>query len=218
MTARLPQNKNLTFHSQATYQDLPVLEQRGGLIENYLRSIDIAIRRSLAEYPRTYAIRVDLRLPPSKEPISSRVISKFIDSLKAQIRADLDGRRRRGVRVHPCRLRYIWVKERSEALQHHYHVLLLLNNDTYRRLGDFSAADGNMAARIKKAWASALMLPLQSLGGLVHFPSNAEYRVNASSLGFDDEYKELFRRASYFAKAATKQYGGGSNSFGCSRL
>ncbi|WP_369798860.1 inovirus-type Gp2 protein [Alcanivorax sp. HI0033] len=28
---------------------------------------------------------------------------------------------------------------------------------------------------------------------------------------------DLFRRLSYFAKAETKRYGDGSNSFGCSR-
>jgi len=109
------------------------------------------------------------------------------------------------------------VKERNIALKDHYHVLLLLNRDTYHCLGDFAAEEGNMAARIKKAWASALGCDQTDIGGLVHFPKNPVYCVDANSGSFEQEYQALFHRVSYFAKAETKNYGDRSRAFGCSR-
>jgi len=71
--------------------------------------------------------------------------------------------------------------------------------------------------RIQEAWASALwMTPAQSRG-LVHFPPNRVYRIDANSDQFLAQMVSLFTRLSYFAKAKTKQYGTGEHCFGSSR-
>jgi len=47
----------------------------------------------------------------------------------------------------------------------------MVNKDSYGILGDFDREEGDMAARIKKAWCSALGSPGLVIDGLVHFTS-----------------------------------------------
>jgi len=222
MNKRHKENSNLILHNKDHYCGIPLQIQRGDLIQNYLKRIEETIRLAVKEHHRTLAVRVDLHLP-AEGTFNSDVISKFTDSLNAQIGADSSNKRRLDKRVHPCTLRFIWVKEKHQSTQFHYHVLLLLNRDRYHCLGDYKNTAGNTAARIKRAWASALNIYLGDIAGLVHFPNNPEYTLNfcsdndPKSRRFQGEFFTLFKRVSYFAKAKTKHYGDGSNSFGCSR-
>lgn len=84
-------------------------------------------------------------------------------------------------------------------------------------MGRFDKTEGNMAARIKKAWASALGYHILDISGLVHFPVNPTYHLNQNSTSFSLELDELFYRVSYFAKAKSKNFGDYSNAFGSSR-
>lgn len=217
MNVRHNQNQNLTIHNSDNFNGLSVQTEHGNLIHNYLASIHQTILNAVKDHPRTCAIRVDLRLKEDGSPTGSNVISKFINSLKEQVQADLRKKERDGKRVYPCRLRYVWVKEKNTALHFHYHVVLLFNKDTYYRLGDFDSIAGNMASRIKKAWASALGCDISEIGGVIHFPENSTYYININSPKYDEEFADLFERLSYFAKEYTKDYSDSSNSFGCSR-
>lgn len=51
----------------------------------------------------------------------------------------------------------------------HYHVILLLNKDTWCSLGDFTVPS-SLATLIQLAWCSALHLEPWQGNGLVHFP------------------------------------------------
>ncbi len=199
------------------------------------------LSNALNEHPRTFAVRVDLHLPEyfnCLEKAGTSVISRFTASLKAQVRADIESKSRQGLRVHPCTVRHIWAKEKSNGLQDHYHVVLLFNRDTYNRLGSLSAEKGNTAARIKQAWASAIGVDPVFVEGLVSFVTNGTYCVNAGSVpdnrSAEEIYQDdiqggsgrpldlrsvesLFARVSYLAKADTKNYGDRSKSFDCSR-
>ncbi len=216
MKVRHITNQNLTLSSQDTYNDYPIQTHCGALAINYLERIDKTLVYALLEHARTFVIRVDLRLPANKINDKTNVISKFFDSLKAQIRADLLKKEKGGIRVHPCTLRYIWVKEKDTSINNHYHVLLLLNHDTYHTLGDFKAEEGNMAARIKKAWTSALNIDFGECVRLVYFPRNPTYSINANSKDAPQDINSVIHRTSYFAKVKTKSYGDGKRSFGCS--
>lgn len=216
MQTCLTANPNLTIHTRGDFYGLPIQKDHGALIHNYLYSMQIVLEKAFNEHLRTCAFRVDLRLPTCAENVDTEVISRFIASLKAQIKANLENRRKMNERVHPCHLRYIWVKERNQALHDHYHLLLLVNKDCYHLLGDFNAISGNMVARIKKAWASALGRTLENTAGLVHFPKNPIYYLHRQHSSFHPEYDNLFYRISYFAKASTKNFDGNGRSFGCS--
>ena len=216
MSSRLTNNANLTISNQETFNGHPVQIHKGSLIEDYLTKIERTIQAALFEHPRTVAFRIDLRLPPNNGNNDSSVIGRFIESLKAQIKADLLKKQRAGKRVHPCTLRYVWVREQDTSLQSHYHVVLLLNNDTYNTLGSFNANEGNMSARIQKAWASALSSDVFQSGRLVHFAKNGTYIVKVNSPTYIQDLDNLFHRISYFAKVDTKVYGNRMKSFGCS--
>ncbi|WP_414708949.1 inovirus Gp2 family protein [Rheinheimera pacifica] len=208
---------NISLTTSFYFKEYPILTHRGPLITEYLYKMDSVISKAVSNHPRTLAIRVDLRLPHDYGDVSSSLMSRFTESLKAQIRADLLRKSLHGTRVHQCNLRYIWVRERESSSSPHFHVLLLLNQDTYYTLGDFSAEHGrNMVSRIRKAWASALSVITVAVKGLVFFPKNAVYRLSLYSNDFCAVRADLFRRISYFAKLDTKEYGINSRSFGCS--
>lgn len=217
MTTRLNTNTNLKLCTNNQYKGLYIYTQKGPLAENYLKGCLVTLAQALTAHPRTFAIRIDLRFPINAVKTDEAAISRFMASLKAQIKADQLGKVKDLKRVHPCGLRFVWTREKDSSLYHHYHVLLLLNADSYNCLGDFTKTEGNMAARIKKAWASAIGVSLAELGGGVFFPANPIYLLNANAPGFLQDYQNLFYRLSYFTKVATKQYGQKVKHFGRSR-
>ncbi|TXH96988.1 MAG: inovirus Gp2 family protein [Rheinheimera sp.] len=200
------------------FQGLPVNLNYGPLIYDYLDGIHQTIISSLLHSPRTFAFRVDLRLPANFSVQDTAVISRFFASLKAQLDAADAKKEREGKRVHSHNLRYVWVREIGEYGRPHYHVLVLLNKDRYRTLGSFDAEEGNLSARVTKAWASAVGLPLAQADGLVHFPPKPTYTLDPSDPGFTDVLKSLFFRVSYFAKEPTKFFDRAQRSYGASRL
>ena len=198
------------------YEGLQVNLHHGPLIYDYLDSIHRTIMSSLFHSPRTFAVRFDLRVPQNFDVRDSAVISRFFASLKAQLDA-MDAKKvREGQRLRPHNLCYVWVREIGECGRPHYHVLVLLNQDRFRTLGSLCSEEGNLSARIKKAWASALRLPLEQLGGLVHFPENPQYHLDVNDPGFRSVLNSLFFRVSYFAKTPTKIFGLGQRNFGAS--
>jgi hypothetical protein len=233
MAERLRSNPNLTLHTENHYNGYPVLTSRGPLIEEYLEAILSTLGNALEDYSRVCVMLFVLRFPADSDAPDTAVISRFIDSLKAQIRADQDRKQRLDKRVHPCNLRYVWVKERDTPIHDHYHVAIIVNRDAYFTLGRFKTgvvtdywgrpeatdteAELNMSDRIKRAWASALGLDLWEADGLVHFPKNPTYRIDGRHPCGPGELADAFQRLSYFAKAQTKHFGDHAKSFGCSR-
>ena len=206
----------------------------GSLNEVILNRLVDTTNNAIDEYPRTMAVRVDLRLPsipdlqnhfkvdtPShKLKVDHAVISRFIDSLKSQIREDLKRKRNDGRRVHSCRVRYCWVRELgSKSEQHHYHLILFFNKDTYAHLGDLksNSLDKNLITKIRKAWASALSGNYDECAGLVFVPKNPIYYLNRNNALSTEVHSDLIYRISYLAKDKTKPYGDGYRCFGCSQ-
>ena len=215
---RHPGNTNLTLHHDASYLDLPVMQDKGPFVLGYLERLKQTIDRTLAQYPRVFAFRVDLRLPTGQllpdDAFTNQVMSRFIASFKGKI----EHNRRRALDTskyaHECNVRYVWAREVGEFGRPHYHLLILLNRDAYCALGSFTSEQSNTCHRLEEAWASALGLPLAAVNGLVHIPDNPTYMLRR-----DDQQgvNDLFYRASYLCKAATKSYGNGQHGFGCSR-
>lgn len=220
MYQRHPINPNLSIYPYVTWNGFSLQEKKAPFIKEYLANIEHTLNRAVKDHPRTSAFRVDLYLPGGNvEPLGSHVMTRFIQSLKAQLLATEQRKLKSGARVFRSVLRYIWVKEFTALKGTHYHVLLLLNRDAYNSFGSYLAAEGNLAARIKKAWGSALNLSVDTVQskGLVHFPENPVYLLDVRSDEFIDQYDSLFHRVSYFAKVETKNYGDGSHHFGCSQ-
>lgn len=202
-----------------------VITNYGELHQGYLANIRRVIDRAYQEYPRTFAVRVDLRLPDTMTDspsyfadTDSAAITRFIASLKAQIKNDLARKQKQGARVHPNTLRYIWAKEYgNEGNKPHYHLLLLLNKDNHAFLGDYTARSGNLASMIQQAWISALRMDFEVGRTLVNFPDQPVYYLHRSSPDFSDVLSALFYRASYLAKYTSKRLSVEERSFGCSQ-
>lgn len=215
---RHPDNTNLIIHYEATFQGLPVMADKGPFIREYLGALKQAIDRALAQYPRVLAFRVDLRLPAMTQlpdyAYTNRVISLFLESFKAKIKHNREMARKANPYAHDSNVRYVWAREQGQGGRPHYHLVILLNQDAFYTVGKLSSDNENMFHRLQAAWASALRLSVHEVSGLVEVPENATYRLRRD----DEAYRELFRRASYLCKTATKVFGDGCHGFDTSRV
>lgn len=152
-----------------TYKYNPLWQQR----------IRETVRHALNVHPRLTALRVDLRLPDVPAATDAAVISRFINALKARIDAYQKRKHREGKRVHPTTLHYVWAREFGEFKgKKHYHLMLLVNRDTWCRAGDYRAPE-SLAGMIKQAWCSALGVDVGCHATLVHFPVRPAVWLNA---------------------------------------
>lgn len=187
---------------------------------DYQFNIATTVANSIRSHNRVTAIRVDLRLPDHFDGLgmSNSIITRFIESLKAKVVADLNRKQQAWHRKLACNLKYAWVREFGPINgKKHFHVLLLLNKDVYHSLGDFNKESGNLSAMIRQAWCSALRLPFLGHQQLVHFPRGGVVYVDANHPEFMLQQQLVLDKADYLAKEATKHYGDGQRSFGCSR-
>lgn len=169
---------------------------------------------ALNAYTRVLALRVDLRLPDTPAASDAAVISRFTDSLKARINAYQHRKSRAGKRIWPTTLRFIWAREFGlNNGKKHYHVILLLNRDTWCGPGDYNNP-ASLAGMIKQAWCSALKVDAQAHAVLARFPDNP---VCWLTRGDEGALQQALKRAFYLAKEYTKMTGEGERNFGCSR-
>lgn len=215
-------NRNLTIHGEPKFNEWDVVPNYQ-LSHEYLGKIESVLNKSLQQHSRTFVVRLDLHLPlvmtcpdyPSG--FSTEAITRFIESLKSQLRAQQERSHRAGKRVHPCTLRYIWAKEQHESAMPHYHVALLFNKDAYYTLGDYKTIKDNLAGRIYTAWARALDIEPEKAIDLVHFPElTPTYHLDANADDFWQDCNNTFMRLSYLAKFNTKVYGNRTKNFSCS--
>ena len=153
----------------------------------WLSRFESILNSALAQHRAVSLIRVDLRFPEympatiMDTDLDSAVISRFFESLKAKIQAYQRKKRRANQRVHATSLGYFWCREFGKMYgRKHYHVILLLNKDTWCSLGDFSEPS-SLATMIQEAWCSALHLEPWQGNGLVHFSRRTPFRKPTSS-------------------------------------
>lgn len=219
---RHPDNTNLSLYYDDTYDDFPLQVDKGPFIREYLSRLRHTIELAMAEYPRLLAFRVDLRLPRNLNlpdyAYTNEVISRFFESFKAKIEYDRIKARELSRFSRRSRVRYVWSRELGREGRPHYHVLILLNHDAYHVVGKLRSRRANNLRRMEEAWASALGLSVEQMDGLVNIPERATYRIyRNASRDKGDELSELFHRASYLCKAATKSYGDRQRGFDTSR-
>lgn len=185
---------------------------------DYQQAFYDVIRNAVDEFPRTLALRIDLRFPRHYQyGDSNREATRFIESLKAKLLVDCQRKNRRWRRNWTNRLRYVWVREVGELNRRkHYHLLLLLNKDIYHGAGSYKA-DDSLYALIQQAWCSALGLGSEQYSGLANMPQNGCYYLNRNSPDYMQQVTDLLNRMEYLAKNHTKCYDDGYRSIGMSR-
>lgn len=188
----------------------------------YLNIIKNTIERALRDCTRLSVFRFDLRFPHYiiTEQYDGNTITRFIDSLKAKIKADIKRKSLTWGRQLKLNLHYVWVKEIGERNQKvHYHLIIFINKDIYHRWGSFQRDHGCLSAMIQQAWASALQAKLSEVKSSVHFCRHGVMYLNqnADETEYQLQYESILERAKYLGKHHTKPYHQGERLIGCSR-
>ncbi|EME2730127.1 inovirus Gp2 family protein [Proteus mirabilis] len=193
-----------------------------------LRRLLAVVENTLEHHNRVFAIRVDLRFAQDSSPdapdmpicfqrTDERAITRFIESLKSQLRAAHHRTGRSGTPALPY---YAWVRERNESEYPHYHLVLLFNRDIYGYLGNYLQDDANnMATRIQRAWCSAIGLAYPDYAPLVNFPESPVFRFDRrDALARHSNYFDFLLRMTYLAKMNTKELMTDFRNFGTSQV
>ena len=225
----LEANRNLTLITTPTWNGIEVQTEKGPLVHEYLESIFNVLNRSLEKHPRTAVFRFDLRFPQVGYVPDEGELTRFFQSLKAQIAADDARKLRFEQRFHRTEIRFVWAREHNTSQNWHYHVAVMVNRDRFNTLGRIKKAcdylDGdsplsvgsiNFADRLRKAWASSLRMNLVSSVGLVQLCGLKIIDRNKSN--FPVAFNDAFFVLSYLAKSYSKIYGNHVRNFGCSRI
>lgn len=208
---------------------LYISKLHGPCNQHHINRIHDTLRKSLNEYPRTYVRRIDLRIPDEvyeQYRTDSTLITRFMESLKSQIKQTQTRKRMEGKRVHPCNVRYVWSREFGEKKgKKHYHIVLMLNNDAYCSIGTYCRVGNvyvhNLALMVTEAWVRTLNLHTQSdyqrYYKLVHFVLGGSIKLDTNSETFELNYCEIFQHLEYTAKLYSKRNDDGQRNFGCSQ-
>lgn len=196
---------------------------------SHVKRLKETLDKALSEYPRTLVVRVDLKLPDFEYALysdDSTLITRFITSLKAQITADLQRKRREGQRDRHCRIRFAWTREFGKSGKKHYHLVLFFNKDAYGYPGRYYSKNDeykhNLALMIMEAWGRTLDNSgrgnTQQYYSLTTFPKSCcFYHLNVNHLSFYIDYRRVIDRINYLAKVHSKDYSDGQRNFGCSQ-
>lgn len=195
----------------------------------YVKRIQETIVKAIEQYPRIMAARYDLHFPneenmpdcPTRYHDDPKVITRFFTSLKSQIEEDIKrkNKKRAGKGVLTCYVRYVWVRElNQDEYKHHYHILLLLNQDAYRYPGWIGDDYSSVLSMVIKAWIRAIRKEHQGkkYTGCVHAPTHSCYRLNRNQPKCASQCQDLIERALYLAKEHSKDKSDGYRNFGCS--
>ncbi|MEZ8229445.1 inovirus Gp2 family protein [Vibrio splendidus] len=214
------------------FQFAQIPAKYGSLNQYHLSRINDTVMGALERYCRMLLVRIDLRIPingmNSDNPLERDVpicfvnigvglIKRFIASLNAQVATDQMNKAKEGKRVYDCQLNYIWVRERNTSYNEHYHLVIMVNQNSYYPFGRLHH-EGTLACMVQKAWASALGLTRDEVEGLVHIPERPMYTLNRNHppAQLQKDLGEVALRLAYLAKYETKVLGDGHRNFGCS--
>jgi len=193
---------------------------------DYVSSIKDVLESAMLAHRRLLGIRFDLRYPTDhsysidevdnpnfRRREYAKTMSRFIDSLKSKISADLHSKKRKRLRVYGTGVFYIWCREQNQSDNEHYHVILLLNHDEYHALGKYG--DDNLSEIIVESWQSATGITSRQSHRCVYFSNTYRLKQNKEQFGF--HLSRFFNEACYLAKKETKNYGSRRKNFGTSR-
>lgn len=195
----MPRN-NLTHDDN--YRGLPIRpEPELGNCLDILEAIHLRLDDMVDRHCRVFAVRFDLTLPWETGNVPhNRYVQAFADAFCRYLHG-------LGIDHH-----YTWVREQpGPDAQPHWHLLLLMDGN---RTWSFYGGHSETATRL---WAEALGTVPRP--GLVHlctwteandgdFPyvGNGGVMIRRNSPDCEAAYRLLFHRASYLAKATTKEF------------
>lgn len=233
---RISQRSHLHAYWDKHFYAYPVQQDvlKGAQVKEYLESTLEFLAYMQHQYSQCFALRVDLRFPqdtwcPSWVE-SNTAVQLFLNHLDYEI-SQANGK-------HSRKLHYIWAREHNDQQRRyspqeshfvdqeadltkpHYHLLIVLNRDSFNTLGHIfptrngpwagTYADQCLAHRIQRSWSHALgNRPHIRMPGLVEFakditgsPISFTFRRQQGLMGL----KEVMYAASYLCKEYSKDF------------
>lgn len=233
---RISQRPHLHAYWESHFYSYPIQQNisKGPQVKEYLESTLELLAYMQYQYSQCFALRVDLRFPldtwcPSWAE-SNMAVQIFLEHLNYEL-SQANGK-------HSRKLHYIWARENNDQQRRyalheshlvdqeadlknpHYHLLIILNRDSFNALGHIFPtrhgpwagiyADQCLAHRIQRSWSYALgSRPHECMPGLVEFtkdisgsPNTFTFRRQQGLMGL----KEVMYAASYLCKAYSKDF------------
>lgn len=177
-----------------------VIRRHWSKVQNHLTTASEA-------YKRMSVVRFDLHIPLKNLDVdcpnyaSSKVISKFMDSLVAHLKTS-------SFKAHGQKqyLYYVWTKEIGpKSSKPHYHVCLFLNKDDFGILGCSMRLLGrSLRDKIELAWASALDIDWAESSNNVYFGKRPVHWLVQKDQNYHEELQNVCRRLAYLVKPEGK--------------
>ncbi|WP_335915075.1 inovirus Gp2 family protein [Shewanella algae] len=183
---------------------------------HYQNKIERVIDRSLCFSSRVSVFRVDLRFPQTYFSNDSEYMRRFFDSLKYRLQRYMDIKRAGRVCYHKLTFGYVWVREKDEARNWHYHLALIVSKDVFYGWGVFDLNSCNLSSMVVQSWASALGLDEIEIVGCAHFVRHVFY-LNINSSEYLVQRHAVDNALNYLAKNNTKILDDEYRNFGCSQ-
>lgn len=212
---------HLTLYTESSYKGLPLLNCQSGFVANYLERLHSTISRVVKNCSKVFAVRVDLRFPQYYAPCGHEILSNeylhsFIKTLRRRLQSYKADKQSVGKRVHNVEFEYVWAREYGpNSNRPHFHLLLLFNGHAFNSLGHFSIEHESLYNRIGESWGEALGIHVNEGSKFTRFPEIGQYLINSRD---PDQVAQVFCRASYLAKVASKNFHDGCHVFGSSRV
>ncbi|HAS4907857.1 TPA: inovirus Gp2 family protein, partial [Vibrio cholerae] len=180
--------------------------------------IDRVLTEALNQYPRIFAVHINLNLPSDFGEDYLTVFAHFFRILEsATNELCKDKYTDRTYRYQQTVIRYIWAKE-SKSTSKHHHLILLFDRDLFQNLGTGREGWGRfLYKKVRKTWDRVVEAYYrQPCSGLAYSPTNEGFELFSDTESFPLQLNEFFYRISRLAKPTANRNAHPNKSFGCS--
>ncbi len=176
------------------------------------------LNEALNQYPRIFAVHINLNLPSDFMGDYLAVFAHFFRILESDTNELCkDKYAGRTYRYQQTVIRYIWAKA-NESTSKHHHLILLFDRAFFQNLGTGREGWGRfLYKKVRKTWDSVVeAYDSQPCSGLAYSPTNEGFELLSDAQVFPLQLNEFFYRISRLAKPIANRNDHRNKSFGCS--
>ncbi|HAV1357154.1 TPA: inovirus Gp2 family protein [Vibrio parahaemolyticus] len=208
-----------TITHDRTFNGKPLYYFEDGLVLEYLEEIDRVLTEALNQYPRIFAVHINLNLPSDFGGDYLTVFAHFFRILESETNELCKDKYTGRTYQNPQTvIRYIWTEASVSTSDHHHHLILLFDRDLFQNLGTGREGWGRfLYKKVRKTWDRVVEAYYsQPCSGLAYSPTNEGFELFSDTESFPLQLNEFFYRISRLAKPVPKSDDNRNKSFGCS--
>ena len=176
---RLEASNHLTITHDRTFNGKPLYYFENGLVVEYLENIDRVLTEALNQYPRVYAVHINLNLPSDLGNDYLMVFAQFFRILESETNELCkDKYTGRTYQYQQTAIRYIWAKA-NESTSKHHHLILLFDRDLFQTFGTGREGGGRfLYKKVMNTWDSVVeAYYIQPCSRLSYSPTNEGFEL-----------------------------------------